>query len=78
MSVRPVQWLFDTAPGGFGSQGYRDVSNFNGTDVTTGLTGYTPSGSALDGGTLSTFTFDNFAVGESFSSMRMWTTRIPR
>lgn len=57
---------FDTAPGGFGSQGYQDVSNFNGTDVTTGLTGYTPAGAALDGGTLLTFTFGDFAAGETF------------
>jgi hypothetical protein len=57
---------FDTAPGGFGSLGYQDVGNFNGTDVTTGLTGYTPAGSALDGGTLLTFNFSDFAAGETF------------
>jgi hypothetical protein len=58
---------FDTAPGGFGSQGSQNIGNFNGSDVTTGLTGYTPAGgAALDGGTTVTFTFNDFRPGETF------------
>jgi hypothetical protein len=58
---------FDTAPGGFGSQGFQNIGSFNGTDVTTGLTGYTPAGgAALDGGTAVTFTFNDFRPGETF------------
>jgi hypothetical protein len=58
---------FDTAPGGFGSLGYQDIGNFAGTDLSTGLTGYTPhGGSALDGGTLVTFSFNDFIVGDTF------------
>jgi len=58
---------FDTAAGGFGSQSFQDISNFNGTNLTTGLTGYTPAGgAALDGGTMVTFNFTNFLPGETF------------
>ncbi len=66
IDLSPTHLAFDTAPGGFGSLGSQDVTPTNGSDVTTGLTGINPSGLALDGGTLVTFTFDDFAPGEVF------------
>ena len=57
---------FDTAPGGFGSLANQDVCCFGGTDVTTGLTGFSPSGAALDGQTEVVFNFNNFLPGDTF------------
>src|SRR5262249_32536472 len=55
---------FDTAAGGFGSQGFEAVGSYNGTDITTGLTGYTPP--SLDGGPSLSFNFTDFQPGETF------------
>jgi hypothetical protein len=60
---------FDTYSGAgstFGSQTSEDIGNFGGTDVTTGLSGISATGQALDGGTLVTFSFLDFAPGDVF------------
>jgi hypothetical protein len=66
LDLSPTDLRFDTASGGFGSLSYLDVGGFDGTDVTTGLTGISATGAALDGGTLLTFTFNNFLSGSTF------------
>src|SRR5262249_7097532 len=55
---------FDTAAGGFGSQGFQAIGNYSGSDITTRLTGYTPV--SLDGGTIVTFNSPDFQPGEPF------------
>jgi hypothetical protein len=66
LDLSPTDLKFDTAGGGFGSLSFLDVGGFGGTDVTTGLTGISATGAALDGGTLLTFTFNNFLSGSTF------------
>ncbi len=66
LDLSPTDLKFDTASGGFGSLSFLDVGGFGGTDVTTGLTGISATGAALDGGTLLTFTFNNFLPGSTF------------
>jgi MYXO-CTERM domain-containing protein len=66
LDLSPTDLRFDTAPGGFGSLSYKDVGGFAGTDVTTGLSGISATGAALDGGTILTFTFTNFLSGSIF------------
>src|SRR5580765_7629290 len=55
LDLTPTDLRFDTAAGGFGSLSYKDVGGFGGTDTTTGLSGISATGLALDGGTLLTF-----------------------
>lgn len=66
LDLSPTDLRFDTASGGFGSLSFLDIGGFGGTDVTTGLTGISATGAALDGGTLLTFTFNNFLPGSTF------------
>lgn len=66
LDLSPTDLRFDTASGGFGSLSFLDVGGFGGTDVTTGLSGISATGPALDGGTLLTFTFNNFLSGSTF------------
>jgi hypothetical protein len=57
---------FDSAAGGFGSGTFKDVGGFGGTDTTTGLSGISATGAALDGGAILVFTFTNFQSGSFF------------
>src|SRR6516225_7570355 len=66
LDLSPTDLRFDTASGGFGSLTFLDVGGFGGTDLTTGLTGISATGAALDGGTLLTFYFNNFLPGSTF------------
>ena len=66
LDLSPTDLRFDTASGGFGSLTFLDVGGFGGTDLTTGLTGISATGAALDGGTLLTFYFNNFLPGSAF------------
>ena len=66
LDLSPTDLRFDTAAGGFGSLSYKDVGGFGGTDVTTGLSGISATGLALDGGTILTFSFTNFLSGSIF------------
>jgi hypothetical protein len=67
INLGPADVFFNTAPGGFGSPAYQDVGNFAGTNVTTGLSSISATGAALDGGSLLTFTFADFTVGDNFT-----------
>jgi hypothetical protein len=67
IDLSPTDVRFDTAAGGFGSLGYQDVGGFVGTDATTGLSSISANGAALDGGSLLTFTFANFALNDTFT-----------
>jgi len=68
IDLSPTNVRFNTAPGGFGAnEGYQDVGNFSGTKVTTGLLPTFLHGAGLDGGSLLTFTFTNFTVGDNFT-----------
>jgi hypothetical protein len=66
LDLSPTDLRFDTASGGFGSLTFLDVGGFGGTDLTTGLTGISATGAALDGGTLLTFYFNSFLPGSTF------------
>ena len=66
LDLSPTDLRFDTAAGGFGSLSYKDVGGFGGTDTTTGLSGISATGAALDGATILTFTFTNFLSGSIF------------
>ena len=66
LDLGPTDLRFDSAAGGFGSGSYRDVGGFGGTDVVTGLSGISAMGASLDGGTILTFTFNNFSSGKVF------------
>jgi MYXO-CTERM domain-containing protein len=66
LDLSPTDLRFDTAAGGFGSLSYKDVGGFGGTDATTGLSGISATGAALDGGTILTFSFTNFTSGSIF------------
>jgi hypothetical protein len=66
IDLSPTDLRFDTAAGGFGSLSYLDIGGFGGTDLTTGLSGISATGAALDGGTLLTFNFTNFTSGSVF------------
>jgi hypothetical protein len=66
IDLTPTNLSFDTAPGGFGSLTSQDICCFGGTDTTTGLTGESASGAALDGGQLLTFYFSNFLPTDTF------------
>ena len=66
LDLSPTDLRFDTAAGGFGSLSYKDVGEFGGTDTTTGLSGISATGLALDGGTILTFSFTNFSSGSIF------------
>ena len=67
IDLSPTNIRFDTAAGGFGSLGFQDVGNYNGTDLTTGLSSASPTGTGLDGGSILTFVFADFAVGNTFT-----------
>jgi len=66
LDLSPTDLRFDTAAGGFGSLSYKDVGEFGGTDTTTGLSGISATGLALEGGTILTFSFTNFPSGSIF------------
>ncbi len=66
IDLSPTDLRFDTAAGGFGSGTFQDIGGFGGTDITTGLSGISATGVALDGGTLLTFNFTNFTSGSVF------------
>jgi hypothetical protein len=66
LDLGPTDLRFDTAAGGFGSGSYKDVGGFAGTDTTTGLSGISATGLGLDGGTVLTFSFNNFSSGSLF------------
>src|SRR5690349_2094685 len=63
VDLSPTDLRFDTAAGGFGSLSFLDIGNFGGSDTTTGLSGISATGAALDGATLLTFTFNDFTSG---------------
>lgn len=67
IDLSPTNVRFDTAPGGFGSLTSLDVGGYEGTDATTGLYQILPgTGTALDGGSLLSFLFNDFTVGDDF------------
>jgi hypothetical protein len=67
IDLSPTNARFDTAAGGYGSLGFQDVGGFGGTDASTGLNTVSAAGSGLDGGSILTFTFADFNVGEFFT-----------
>jgi hypothetical protein len=69
IDLSPTDIRFNTAPGGWGSFSgtSEDITVVGNTGTTTGLTSITPNGTGLDGGSLVTFTFSNFTVGDTFT-----------
>lgn len=68
IDLSPTDLKFDTVTGGFGSLSSLDVSgiSLSGSGSPSLESGYA-SGAALDGGTLLTFSFLDFAPGDIFN-----------